>query len=404
MNLLLIKFGKAVSTLKREGIIRGGRRVAKSFLAMFGRVRPGDILFITGGVGDSARYRTAHVAEELRLHGFSCSVTIQDNPLLSTYADKFSVFIFHRVIFTPSVARLIERIKKQNKEIIFDTDDLVFDAKYLSHMDYFKQMNNLERKLYQNGVGGEILKDSYVKVCTTTTGFLADKLRQYGKKIFIIPNKLSDGDVKNAEKILEEKTSQSDGKIRVGYFSGTISHNKDFASITPALLEIMEKYANVELFLVGPLDIESSLNVYKERVKQFPYVPRQKHFENVASVDINIAPLEVDNPFCESKSELKFFEAGIVKVPTVASATRTFCEAITDGLDGFVAIDTQEWIEKLSRLIESKELRETMGEKARETALRKYTNKNSAGEEYYEYLKSRLINSKFKNPNYSKSN
>ncbi len=400
MNLLLIKFGKAVSTLKREGLVLGGRRVAKSFLAMFGRVRPGDVLFVTGGVGDSARYRTGHVAEELAIHGFKCSVTIQDNPLLATYADKFSVFIFHRVIFTPSVAKLIKRIKQQNKEIIFETDDLVFDAKYLAHMDYFKQMNNLERKLYQNGVGGEILRDPYVKVCTVTTNFLADKLREYGKKVFIIPNKLSRDDVENADRILSERKSRNDGKVRIGYFSGTISHNKDFASVTPALLEIMGKYDNVELFLVGPLDIESSLNTYKDRVKQFPYVPRRKHFENVASVDINIAPLEADNPFCESKSELKFFEAGIVKVPTVASSTQTFREAIRDGEDGFVAKDTQEWIEKLSRLIENKELREAVGEKARETALLRYTNRSSGNGEYYEYLRGKMKNVKI-NPEYS---
>lgn len=52
MNLLFIKFGKAVSALKREGVIRDGQRVAKSFLAMFGRVKLGDVLFITGDVRD----------------------------------------------------------------------------------------------------------------------------------------------------------------------------------------------------------------------------------------------------------------------------------------------------------------------------------------------------------------
>ncbi|KKQ60563.1 MAG: group 1 glycosyl transferase, partial [Parcubacteria group bacterium GW2011_GWC1_38_22] len=233
MKLLLIKVGKAFKTIQREGILKGGSRVFLGFFALFRFVGKGDILFVTGGIGDSARYRTHHVAEELELHGFKCSITVQDNPLLANYSDKFSVFVFHRVLFTPSVKKMIEKIKKQGKEIIFETDDLVYDPKYLEHMDYFKVMNSLERKLYENGVGGEILADPYVKVCTTTTNYLADKLREHNKKVFIVPNKLSKKDVEIADKILKAKESSKPNKtIKIGYFSGAHSHNKDFATIT----------------------------------------------------------------------------------------------------------------------------------------------------------------------------
>lgn len=390
MKLLLIKAGKAIKTLQRDGIFKGGKRVLTAFFALFRLVGKGDVLFVTGGVGDSARYRAHHVAEELELSGFQCSITVQDNPLLPSYAKKFKVFVFHRVLFTPSVARMIDEIKKQGKEIIFETDDLVFDPKYLEHMDYFKVMNSLERKLYENGVGGEILADDYVKVCTTTTHFLADKLREHGKKIFIVPNKLCKKDLEIADGILQQSTQHKTNTVKIGYFSGALSHNKDFATITEALMEVMEKHENVELFLVGPLDIESKLNKYADRIKQLPYVTRDKHLANVRSVDINIAPLEIGNPFCESKSELKFFEAGIVKVPTVAAATDPFKRAIEDGANGFVASGTAEWIEKLEKLIASQQLRESMGEKAREKALERYSTVNAKNEEYYEYLRDKI--------------
>lgn len=395
MKLILIKIGKAFKTLQRDGFIRGSRRVLRAFFAMFGRVKSGDILFITGGVGDSALFRTRHYSEELELKGFKCSVTVQDNPFLSSYADKFKIFIFHRTLFSPSVKKLIEKIKNQNKEIIFETDDLVFDPKYLEFMDYFKQMNTFEKKLYENGVGGEILKDPYVKVCTTTTNFLADKLREYDKKIFIVPNKLSESDVEICEKILSERKRKAadskQKKIRLGYFSGTISHNKDFAMIIDALLQIMEKYPQVELFLAGPLDVENKLNKFKERIKQIPYVPRSKHFENISKVDINLAPLEIGNPFCEAKSELKFFEAGILEVPTIASATETFKRAISDGFDGFVASDTGEWVNRLERLILSPELCSRMGMEARKKALEQYSTQSAKNEEYYAYLRSKIM-------------
>lgn len=389
MNLLMIKIGKAWHTLRREGLFRGGKRVTTAFFALFRRVGSGDVLFITGGVGDSALYRAHHVAEELDLQGLKTSITVQDNPLLPSYADKFSVFVFHRVLYTPSVAKLIARIKAQGKEIIFETDDLVYDAKYLQHMDYFQKMNALERKLYENGVGGEILHDPYVTVCTTTTNFLAEKLRETGKKVYIVPNKLSQSDVAVCE-ILYQNRTQDTAVVKLGYFSGTLSHNKDFATITDALVIILQKYPQVQLFLVGPLETESALSVFGQRIKQLPYVARAEHFVNVATVDINLAPLEIGNPFCESKSELKFFEAGIVGVPTVASSTAPYREAIEDGVDGFVASTTDEWVEKLSRLIDDMPFRDSIRMRARKKAIEKYTTKNAKNSEYYAHIKSKV--------------
>jgi glycosyltransferase involved in cell wall biosynthesis len=393
MKLLWIKVGKALKTIERDGIFRGGKRVLAAFFAMFAYVGKGQILFITGGVGDSARYRTHHVSQELELQGFTCSVTVQDNPLLASYVDKFEVFIFHRVLFTPSVKKMMEKIKQQKKEIIFETDDLVYDPKYLQHMDYFKVMNTLEKKLYENGVGGEILHDPYVKTCTTTTKFLADKLAECNKKVFIVPNRLSNEDVQIAQEVVRQKSKVKNQKfIRLGYFSGTLSHNKDFATINDALLQIMKKHENVELFLVGPLDLENKLQTYKERIRQFPYVARSEHFANLAKIDVNLVPLELENPFCESKSELKFFEAGIVGVPTVAVDNQTFRLAIVDGEDGYLAKGTEQWILKLEKLIEDENLRIHMGEKAREKALQNYTNQNADNQEYYNYLRSRIVN------------
>ncbi len=388
MKLLFIKIGKAFHTLKREGLWRGGRRIVSAFFAMFRRVGSGDILFITGGVGDSARYRTQHVAEELSLQGFRCSSTVQDNPFLASYADKFSVFVFHRVLSTPSVARLIALIKEQKKEIIFETDDLVYDPAFLKHMDYFTQMNALERKLYEHGVGGEILADPYVQVCTASTRFLADRLREKGKRVFIVRNKVSRTNVKLAEEILRD-VKKDPSVIRIAYLSGTPSHNKDFATIVPALIALFERYPSWRLVLVGPLDTDDQLQRLSDRIEMIPFLPREQYFATVARTDINLAPLEIGNPFCEAKSELKWFEAGLFGVPTVAAATGTFREAISDGVDGYVAIATEEWVEKIGKLIEDADVRKRMGEKAREKVLARYTTA-APDREYADYLRTKV--------------
>ena len=387
MDLLLIKIGKAWNALKREGVVRGGKRILLAFGRLFRRVELGDILFISGGVGDSARYRTTHVAEELNLHGIRASVTVQDNPFLTSYVDTFSVFVFHRVLVTPKIEEVIARIKMQNKTILFEADDLLYDPKFLPFMDGYRAMNTLEQKLYEHGLGGELVADSYVTHATTTTPYLAEQLRTQGKTVFVVQNKLSQADVRLVETLPGAGASPC---IRLGYLSGTMSHNKDFATIVPVLLELLGKYPALRLVLVGPLETGSVLDTVVSQIERLPFLSREEYFATLAGIDINLAPLEIENPFCEAKSELKWLEAGGVGVPTVASATGTFRGAITDGVDGYVATTADEWKDKLIGLIESPEQRRKMGEQARQTVLARYTTEKAEGTEYYEYLKSRI--------------
>lgn len=392
-NLYLIKLGKAWSALRKEG---WGSFWDKSWGAVKNIARPigkGEVLFIDGGVGDSALYRSIHVAEQLGLEGIKARVAFQDNPLIVGSYKNFKVFVFHRVLYTERIKQLIENIKEQQKEIIFEVDDLVFDAKFIKHMDSFKKMNEWERKLYEKGVGGEILTDPYVKVATTTTNFLARELAKHCEKVFVVKNKLSLGDWRDIEAVLkleEEKAGKRRSvktEIVLGYFSGTRSHDKDFATITEPLVRVLKERPNVKLLIAGPLELDAQLEVFGSRIERLPFVKRKKHWENIAGVDINLAPLEIGNPFCESKSELKFFEAGALKVPTVAAATQTFKEVINDGIDGYVAQNSEEWFNRLIDLLDSRGRRRDMGKKAQERVQKEYVNQKGLDGDYIDYLK-----------------
>jgi len=390
MKLFLIKIGKVFAQIKNIGFFGAGKKIISALYLMLHPAGTGDILFITNGTGDSARYRTSNVAEELEIHGFKCSATIQDNFWLSGYAGKFKVFIFHRIVYGGGIGKFLKKIKKRGGEIIFETDDLTFDPQYAAGTNHYANLNALEKKQYASGLGLEILKDPYVKVCTTTTSYLAKILESYGKKVFIVPNKLSNKDLEITGKIIRASKSKNQELIKIGYFSGTKSHDRDFAAIADVITKIMEKYSRVRLVLAGPLDIGNTLDKFKNKIERIAYVPRKKNFENIASVDVNIVPLEAGNPFCEAKSELKFFEAGILEVPTVAASNQTFREAIAEGVDGFLAGNASEWMEKIEKLIVDADLRKRIGREARKKALVEYTNKNSHNEVYYNYLRLRL--------------
>ena len=77
----------------------------------------------------------------------------------------------------------------------------------------------------------------------------------------------------------------------------------------------------------------------------------------MARFDINLAPLEVGNLFCEAKSELKFFEAALVDVPTIASPTGPLRRAIRQGETGLLATTPSDWFDTLTSLVDDFGLR-----------------------------------------------
>lgn len=86
------------------------------------------------------------------------------------------------------------------------------------------------------------------------------------------------------------------------------------------------------------------------------------------NMDVALAPLE-NNPFNDSKSEIKLAECGRYKVPLVASNVGCYDEWIVDGETGFL-IDPEkgvsEWTRVLSRVAKDPKLVQRMGENLHE--------------------------------------
>lgn len=103
----------------------------------------------------------------------------------------------------------------------------------------------------------------------------------------------------------------------------------------------------------------------------------EKDVENYQSLDIGVYPLP-DNEWAKAKTPFKTIQYMSVGVPTVASNVGGNREIIQDGINGFLASTKEEWIEKLSLLIENSELRRRLGMAGRKTVEEKYSVKINA--------------------------
>ena len=391
MNRIFHKAGKVWSMISQDGLFNSFFRIIGFVKVLLKPTGKGDILIITSGVGDSALYRGRHVAEELNEHGFRARTTTQDNLFLLKKINEFDVFILHRVTCSSKIQQFLKLAKQKEKTVLFETDDLTFDVNHIKKSNAYKNMNALEKSQYdEEKIKCLFGKNNQIKYATTTTEKLASHLKRKNKSVFVVPNKLSKLDVEVADKILKEKKKHADDEIIIGYFSGSASHDRDFATVSSALVRILEQYKQVKLLVAGPINLGDKFEKFSNRVIRTPYVARHKHFENVASCDINIAPLEIGDDFCESKSEIKFTEAGLLQVPTVASATEVFKKAIENGKNGFVAESESQWHSALKNLVESKKLRKSVALEARKTVLSKYLTISDGNNEYYNFLRQKI--------------
>ena len=80
------------------------------------------------------------------------------------------------------------------------------------------------------------------------------------------------------------------------------------------------------------------------------------------NLDIGICPL-VDDEFNNHKSQLKWSEYSALKIPSVCSNLPPY-ECVEDGKTGYLAKDPDEFVDKLSLLIDNETLRKEIAENA----------------------------------------
>ena len=338
-------------------------------------------LILSGCPGDTFRYRCEHQAEQLESYGFKTDVAYFDRVDCDAVLNSYQCFLLHRVPHRMTVERFIKKAEQLGKPVIFDIDDLVFDEDRLGYIRALEGRSSQEVQLYRDNIKQHHRTLSLCKFAVAATEPLQAAVQKTFPHIrcFINPNGLNDIQLKQAEQALQINKPAVDAQIvRIAYLSGTPTHNRDFKECARALERVLETYAYARLMLVGHLDSGENFARFGERMELRPPVPWQDLPRLIRHVDINLAPLELDNPFTECKSSLKYFEAAILGVPTVASDLEPYRKSIVHGENGYLCRTEEEWFHCISRLIEDPSLREKMGSMARKDALINWTTRAGA--------------------------
>jgi glycosyltransferase involved in cell wall biosynthesis len=267
------------------------------------------------------------------------------------------VLVICRTKYSDRINRLICLAKAKGVKVFFDIDDFVFNTDYVHLI-----LDTLDEDLKHPQVWdfwfayiGRL--GATLKLCDaviTTNSFLAEHIANYSRKpTHIIPNFLNKEQMVISDRIFNQKLSLNfarDNRIHVGYFSGSPTHNKDFALISDSLVHLFNTDDRVILRIAGYLDLPANLKPYKNRVEFIPFQDFVNLQTAIGLTEINVIPLQ-SNIFTNCKSELKFFESAIVGTTSIASPTHVYSNLITDGLNGYLS-SSIEWTDKLVHAID----------------------------------------------------
>lgn len=296
--------------------------------------------------------------------------------MIIDYLDKINVITFLRLQWTFQIDEFIKKAKRKKVSLLYSIDDLVFSNDHAKRI-LINQTLPCTDVLYNDIFGGiarnRMIMDQVDGFLSTNT-YLATRLEEEFKKpCKIVRNFLNEEQIaiSNHENL---NYNQKRNKFTIGYFSGTFTHQQDFLCCVSALSRLFAEYDDITLRIVGYLNIPLDLEVYQQqgRIEEIPQVDFITLQKLISDVDVNLAPLVVDE-FTNCKSELKFFEAAIMSVPTCASPTVAFQECIQSGGNGFLCKDENEWYENLKLLYQDFGRRKDMGIKARDYAIQNYT-------------------------------
>ncbi|MCD4653743.1 glycosyltransferase, partial [bacterium] len=147
--------------------------------------------------------------------------------------------------------------------------------------------------------------------------------------------------------------------------SGTSTHQRDILTIIDSLSHTMDTFGNAVFVVAGPLELPQIFEEkYKNRIRRYPLIQWPAFLKYYSQLTVNLAPLEVNNHFCQAKSGIKFLEAALSATPTIASPTPDFQKLIHHEKTGYIAETPQDWTYWMKRCLSEPELFVQTGQNA----------------------------------------
>jgi glycosyltransferase involved in cell wall biosynthesis len=322
------------------------------------------ILFFVGcPEGESERYRVDNICEYLSEIGIGYVKIYEGDLPIDVSRFSFDLVVIFRTRLTQEVHKFIVGIRRLGVPLIFDVDDLVFEPSSVDFVGAMRQLGLEQRPFHFKEAQLQRRTLLMCNAATASTSLLVKKIKQLGIPSQLVPNSVNSIQIKTAS-VLNGSEKVPWVGIRLGFFSGSPTHQRDFETISDSLATFMSENRNVKLVIVGFLDIPPAFASLHAQIEFHDFCDYTKMLFLLSHLDALLVPLEYGNPFTAAKSELKIFEPALVKVPAIVANVGSYGETISHGHNGFLVDCDGDWLWLLRKFCLDKELLAKIGENA----------------------------------------
>ena len=306
-----------------------------------------DYSYLIDEKADKYFYQKGHYFKKAAL--LAKSLAIRSKELYT--ARNYNSCLIQRESFMLGTSRFEVAISKKIRTI-FDFDDAIWQT-------VVSDANKSLSFLKNGNKTAEIIKAS--AEIWAGNAYLADYAKQFNSNVYIIPTVV---DTDFYKPII---SNAPNAKICIGW-SGSFSTVPHFEYIEAALLAIKQKYGEKICFkLIGDSNYKNEkLNLIGTEWT------KATELQELSTIDIGIMPLPNDK-WTQGKCGLKSLVYMSSQIPTIVSPVGGNAQIVTDNVNGLWANSTDEWIEKLSLLIENQDLRKKLAINARQTVEKYYS-------------------------------
>jgi glycosyltransferase involved in cell wall biosynthesis len=325
------------------------------------------------GVHDAAslRYRGFNIIEALHLSGIEAAHFDEEHlPDVLGRILSHDLIVLVRRPLTDKATLLLDAADQAGVPVVFDMDDYIFEEQIIPYVEWYRRQ---PPEVARNCVQSWRRCLDRCPYFTSSTPIIVDRVAELNKQSYLIRNGLNTVQLELSARVPDRKEPAAGGRLRLGYFSGTRTHQADFRLIAPVLVRLLDEFSHVNLVVAGDFDMAEfpEFSRFADRIETPPFVDWRALPAQIGRVDVNLIPLEI-NPFTEGKSDLKYYEAGLLRVPCVASPTQILARSIRHRVNGLLARTPEEWYEALRSLVTDAGLRQRLGRNAHEHVLREY--------------------------------
>ncbi|WP_283151034.1 glycosyltransferase [Silvimonas soli] len=319
------------------------------------------------------KYRVTQKQQMVGGLGYPCTVLSWTDLQACTAAlQTHSIIIFYRVPAYPQCIQLVEEARRLRARIYWEVDDLIFNEEKYSLNSNLKELSeDMVRQLLE---GARLYREMLIACGAgiASTEGIAQEMREIGiKDVWVINNALDRETLDAVDALLTQGKPRNDSVVRIGYGSGTKTHDADFRCAANAIIQILRANPQVRLRIVGELNLPAEFVEFVDQIERFPLAAYSDYLRLLSECDISIAPLE-PSIFNDAKSNIKFLEAGVLSLPSVCSPRSAFRDVVLDGANGYLADNQEEWRLALQNLVTNPELRSKIGAAAKISVLSAY--------------------------------